>query len=269
MWNHWAVRASSPIEPFRKYLLASWTWDLMRRYFPESLGVVLMPNHMHLILPQYSSKRDFYKLNGILGAISNKSGIPNLWQKLSDPVFIPDRHHLRRQLRYVALNPCRSGLCGDPLEWCWSSYRDTMGAAAISWVSAARVSRALGESESGFKIRFHAYVSGDPSVAIQGSALPQSVAPKKLAEEALGEILAASAAALRLPVAEIRRKGSLRKLFIHLAHRQGWRQTCVLSDLCDITPRAVQLTLKQKSPLGMDAAALCLGDRRLRLKWKE
>jgi hypothetical protein len=35
--------------------------------------------------------------------------------------------HFREACRYVVLNPVRAGVCDDPAEWRWSSYRASAG----------------------------------------------------------------------------------------------------------------------------------------------
>ena len=51
MWQHWVMRASSPYEPFAEFHVAQKMWDSLGRQFPQMLAAVLMPNHLHLILP--------------------------------------------------------------------------------------------------------------------------------------------------------------------------------------------------------------------------
>lgn len=229
------------------------------------LAAVLMPNHLHLILPKNEDNdTDFRKLTGLLGAISRRSKVRKLWQSIPLPADIPDKFHLRRQVRYVALNPCRKGLCKDPLEWYWSTYREVMGATVERRESAGRMACALGESSKRFEVRFHSYVSADPSVQVSGTPPPTPAVSKIWAEESIGEILAASAGALRMSPSEVQKQGVLRSLFIHLACRHGWRQPSLLSRICGITPRAVHLILNRPVPRGIEAAELCLGDCRLR-----
>lgn len=267
MWNHWVVRASTPREPFSQFESARWIWAALSKLFPDALSAVLMPNHLHLILPSGSSARVLRaqrrKLASFLGVVSRKQGIPALWQPIPPPALIPDRHHLRRQIRYIALNPCRKSLCRDPLEWPWSTYRDIMGAVSRPWVNDTVIAQALREPKSGFRVRIHAYVSGDPSVQISGTPAPRAAPAGTWAEKSIGEIIKASAAALRVPPTFVRRKGALRPLFIHLAHRHCWTQTGLLAQICGITPQAVRLILRSPPPPGIEAAALCLGDSRL------
>jgi len=65
---------------------------------------------------------------------------------------------------------------------------------------------------------------------------------------------------------QVRQRGPLRNLFIHLAYRHGWRRPIFLATICGITPGAVHQALSKGSPKGIEAADLCLGDTRLRPK---
>jgi hypothetical protein len=267
MWKHWTARTSTPLEPFRYFETAQWFWNHLHKKFPQALGAILMPNHLHLLLPfesATSENRDRAVLNGLMGSLSRIRKEPGLWQRQSEPTLIPDRYHLRRNVRYVALNPCRKSLCKDPLEWPWSTYRDLFGSTVDQWISAERLAHALDENKNTFESRFHNYVSSDPSVAITGTTVPKSALPKTFAEEGIIEILKSASAALRRPTTDIQHPGELRDLFIHLAHRHGWRKTQTLAELCNVTPRAIQIIVSKKSPSGLAAATLCLGDRRLR-----
>lgn len=53
-------------------------------------------------------------------------------------------------LSYVVLNPVRAGLCDDPAEWQWSSYRATAGLERCpSFLVAAPVRRLFGRGSEG------------------------------------------------------------------------------------------------------------------------
>ena len=265
MWNHWVARASTPYEPFRDFKSARWAWTGLTALFPEMIATVLMPNHLHLILPSdVPTPRVHRKLGGFLGAVSVQQQQEKLWQQIPSPSAIPDRAHLRRQIRYLALNPCRKGLCADPLEWYWSTYRDVMGATADGEHRTGVLTELLRMPLRDFRVRFHSYVSGDPSVKVEGTAPPKAAIPKIWAEESIGEILAAAAGALRTTPVDVQKQGPLRPLFIHLAYRHGWRQPTLLAEICGVSPRAIQFLLSQPPPSGIHAADLCLGDRRLR-----
>ena len=74
-------------------------------------------------------------------------------------------------MRYTVLNPSRAGIVDDPLSWPWSTHRDVVGAIADPWVTAERLGAALGSRMASAQ-DIHAYVSGDPSVAIAGTPFP-------------------------------------------------------------------------------------------------
>jgi len=84
-----------------------------------------------------------------------------VWASPPPPEAIPDEKHLRRTIRYVHLNPDRSHLVGDPLSWPWSTHRDATGLAMFPVIE-----------RDAFPARFHAYVSGDPTVNVDGTELP-------------------------------------------------------------------------------------------------
>jgi hypothetical protein len=267
MWKHWTARISTPLEPFRDFESARWFWNHLHQKFPQALGAILMPNHFHLLLPFESATsevRDHAVLNGLMGSFSKVLKEPGLWQRQSEPKEISDRLHLRRNIRYVALNPCRRNLCKDPLEWPWSTYRDLFGSTVDQWIRPSRIAQILGEKEIGFANRFHDYVSSDPSVAVTGTSAPKASSPKVFAENGIIEILNATSAALRMPPERVRKPGIARDLFIHFASQQGWKKPAALAEICGITPRAINTIISRRSPAGMHAAALCLGDRRLR-----
>ncbi len=228
-----------------------------------------MPNHLHVILPSFQKDEEIrLKMRGYLGGISKSLKVSHLWQRIPSPSEIPDQFHLRRQVRYIALNPCRKGLCSDPLEWYWSTYREALGATTERPL--VDLAKALGESPQNFLVRFHAYVSGDPSVKIAGTPFPQRAIPKPLAVYGIGEILAASASALRVPQIEVTKDRSiLRPHFIHLAYRHGWRQISLLAQICEMSPRGVHFILENNIPHNLEAAELCLGDARLRARATE
>ncbi len=258
MWKHWVARTCTPYEPFQNFELSRKSWWQLKALFPELIAAVFMPNHIHLIVPTGDTRR----FAALLGSVSKFAKIQRLWQPIPQAAEIPDRHHLRRHVRYIALNPCRKSLCSDPLEWYWSTYREIFGAATECGDVRKNLTTAL--REPFHEVRFHTYVSADPSVRIEGTPPPQSTSPKVFANQSIGDILSAASAALRLPTSSVERKGELRSLFIHLAHRHGWRQIPLLANICKVERRSIYRTLLQPTPKNIEAADLCLGDPRLR-----
>ena len=268
MWQHWAIRTNSLHSPFAEADVARFAWNCLGRSFPDTLMAVLMPNHLHIILPSIEELAHRDALHGWMGAVSRHAGVKKLWQYTPSPRPISNRKHLLRHLRYVALNPCRDRLCRDPLEWIWSTYRDLFEASAYPILSPQTLASVLQESRrTDFLVRFHAYVSSDPSVAITGSAPPaRAASPTHWPDRSLSELHTASSAALRLRPSDITDSRELQKLFVRLALHQGWRgHTGVLAQLCSVSPRTIQRHAMTPIHAGhLHAATVCAGEPRFR-----
>ncbi|MCP4868802.1 MAG: hypothetical protein GY898_08790 [Proteobacteria bacterium] len=223
-----------------------------------------MPGHLHLVVP--SAPRLEERLRRTLAWHTRKFGPVDrfrLWEPIPLAAPIADRLKLARQVRYVVLNPCRAGLADDPLDWVWSTYRDVIGATVEPWVDADRLARVLGRSGPGFVRQHHHYVSTDPSVAVGGTPPPEPARADWLAS--LGDVAEAVGSALRIPAAEVGVSAVGRRLFVHLATRHGWADRKHLADALGITNGSVwRLLQSEPEAQAMAAAALCLGDRRLR-----
>jgi hypothetical protein len=220
-----------------------------------------MPDHMHLIVEVADADAARRKLRALLGGVTRGAGGFRIWQPVPKAAAIPDAHHLLRQLRYVALNPCRAGLVADPLSWPWSTYRGTLGAEVDAWVQLERIAQALGWQRTGAESvarRLHAFVSIDPTVNVSGSPLPQEVPPSLIAKFPLTRVLAAAVAAT--PLAGVH--GFRRALFIRLARQQGWTDNKLLAAASQMSVNAVQRAARQPSTL-VTCGAMCLGDERL------
>ncbi|NUO52974.1 MAG: hypothetical protein HOV80_29360 [Polyangiaceae bacterium] len=237
-------------------------WSAFRRAFPDALAAVVMPDHVHVITPARDAESALRRLRAVLSGIrrtSEGSGIR--WQPPERPAETPDARHLRRQIRYVSLNPCRSGFVHDPLEWVWSTHRDIAGATVDPWVTEPRLAAALGDRAEGFASKWHSYVSGDPSVHVSGTRFPRPARPNRLALHPLGLIVAAAAAAHRAPLERVLRRGPARSAFLALAHASGWHDLTLIGLSAD----ASRWTARRRGRFGAapKAAWLCLGDPRL------
>ena len=244
--------------------LAPLLWRGLRRAFPAALGAVLMPNHLHLIAVEPSAEIALAKLRAVMSGVRRStSGGEFVWERAPAPVLVPDALHLQRQLRYLALNPSRAGLVTDPLEWVWSTHRDVVGAVIDPWVRAETIARMLGRSLDDFAPWQHAYISGDPSVQVDGTPPPLEARPSALSAFPLGAIAAAAGAAMRASAAEVRRRSPARALFFDLARACGWRDADVVAAACNARPNAVRWHARRgRTP--PRAVWLCLGDERLR-----
>jgi hypothetical protein len=247
-------------------------WHALRRGFSEALAAVLMPTHLHLIAEVVSAAAAKVSLARILGALARRHSPsaedPIRWQPVPKPIVIAGPEHLRRQVRYVALNPCRDKLVRDPLEWLWTTHRDVVGAVADPWVATTRLAQLLDENERGFGESFHRYVSGDTSCAVRGTPAPRAPRPSDCARFPLERIMMAAAAATREPLEAARAIGPTRAAFVLLAMRQGWTDARILARAAGMTTRGIRSLRAKERPELVAPASLCLGDDRLLAPWR-
>jgi hypothetical protein len=263
---HLAARVERLAAALHTQEVGAWLWSRLRHAFPEAYAALLMPNHLHVDTPAEGRAQARQRLATVIGGLrrSHNPGAQNRWARVELPAVIPDGKHHGRVIRYIALNPCRAGLVDDPLGWPWSTHRDVAGAIVDPWVDARRLAAALGRSPRGFAEAQHAYVSGDPTVAVEGTPFPGRAAPTRVALVPLTALVEAAASATRATVDDIRRRGPTRSLFLQLAPRHGWRDTRQLAAMCNLSRWAVRRAFRHDNGDGLSAADLCLGDLRLR-----
>lgn len=98
------------------------------------LAYCLMPNHVHLVVeadvPQLSLA--MHRVNGLYAQRFNRvhGFTGHVFQGRFHSKPIVEEAALPGTLRYVVINPVRSGLCARPENWRWSSYRAAVG---IGW----------------------------------------------------------------------------------------------------------------------------------------
>ncbi|MBI5480915.1 MAG: hypothetical protein HY906_18800 [Deltaproteobacteria bacterium] len=249
--------------------LMSHGWDALRRGFPDALAAVLLPDHLHVIPNSDAVGPCRQRLAGVLSGVTRHSRWGSQdrwleWRLAPARSLASNRDHLARDIRYLALNPCRAGLVADPLEWLWTTHRDVVGAAADPWVTAGRLAAALGRPSAGFARAHHAYVSADPAVRVDGTPLPRPTTPSAAAVVGLERLCAASLAATRSLAAALCHRTLARHVLVRLAHRYGWSRPHMLAEICRMSRRAVRAqragTLERRV---LEAAELCLGDDRL------
>ncbi len=262
MWVHIVARTRGRFNPFAATGSARWLWIHLQATFPLALAAVLMPDHLHLIAPSRSAAQ----LSGLIAAFSRRFGLGRgTWEPLPSPEPVRNPLHLKRQVRYVALNPCRARLCVDPLEWLWSTHRDLLGASTSPWVTPQRLAAAFGETPSDFLERHHRYVSSDPATSVTGTPLPKPASPSQFTQYPLEWIAEAAATAFRVPPLNVKSRNAARDLFIHLSRAQGWTHNPTLASYCCLTRNGVlKAALRPLPSQALVAASLCLGDRRLR-----
>jgi len=237
-------------------------WACLRRAFPVVLAVTLMLDHLHLVTWFGDVEGARLRLKRALAGCSWGRGT-GLWKEVEPPKVVVGQVKIKRDIRYVGLNPCRAGLARDPLEWMWSTYRDAMGASVDPWVTPRQLAPAMGYPLARFGEEFHGYISGDPSVAVDGTPLPVAAVPCRPPEKMLAEVQRAAVAAVRGQMEDVRQPGPARELFVALAVEQGWDDAGILADICGISRRAVRRIRVRERRLDTRSASLCLGDSRL------
>ena len=92
----------------------------------------LMANHVHVLMQSSREQLSLgmHRLSGLHAQATNviHGRIGSFYQErfLSIPIEGPD--HLVGLTGYIPSNPVRAGLCSDPAQWAWSSYRATVSA---------------------------------------------------------------------------------------------------------------------------------------------
>ena len=90
-----------------------------------------MTTHYHLLLevPAETLQPGMQRLNGLYARAFNlrhgRSG--HLFGERYHDVNVETEEHMLQVLRYFAMNPVEAGLCAEPSDWYWGSYRDCAG----------------------------------------------------------------------------------------------------------------------------------------------
>jgi hypothetical protein len=209
---HLVARSADGRLLFRTWSEGLALWQRVVRRVPGIVAFTVMPDHLHLvhlddvrqplaqILAGYARWRN--RARGERGRV---------FEPLPTAQLLTDEDKRRRAVRYVHLNPCRARLVRDPLAWPLSTHRDAVGLAAVPIV---RVRRDVAA--------FHAFVSGDPSVAPGGTPLPVPTART----DDLDAVLAAVSALTRTPLDELGHRSAARTLYLR-----------AVADLCPELPR--------------------------------
>jgi REP element-mobilizing transposase RayT len=265
-YYHFAVQAQWPYEPLSDREHCVELWARLRRRFSRCLACVFMPDHLHLIieteLPTVAQQALTIELRAFTRKISPGQ---NIWAPVSEPRLIPDVLHLQRSIRYVHLNPCREGLTRDPLDWEWSTHRDAVGAVSSAWLDMPALARIWKVKPVDFPRLFHKYVSSDPSVKVEGTALPAEVRPE--IPPPLEVLARAVILATRSSLQARTKRSPARRRIVHLADKLGRAPRADLAQLLSVSERGVRWIASQarsRSDEAVLAAALrVIGDSRL------
>ncbi len=246
---HFSVRAAPGTLAFRTWEEARELWDRLSRAAPMD-ALTLMPAHVHSACEPEVVGQIKEALRGYALWRNHARGERGpVWEHGAEPTEVRGAEHEKRTMRYILLNPCRDHLVRDPLGWPFSTHRDAVGLAYPALVRPVRDAR-----------RWHAWVSGDPSVQVGGTQLPQW-APGR--EPTLAEIFAAVSALTRTPESQLRRPGPARDLLLQSARDLTGKSCREIARVFGLDPATVSRA--GACPEGVPLVARVCGDPRFAL----
>lgn len=197
-------------------------WIRVVRAFPELVAVCVMPDHVHLVIPHDDPSGKMGQMMSAYARWRNAARGQRgpVWGGHPPPERLPDDLHLRRTVRYVHLNPCRARLVDDPLAWRFSSHSDRVGFALPGPIAV--------EAMPG---RFHGWVSGDPSVAPEGTPLPTT----QFGKFTWDDVVAAVCGVCRADAGAATAYGRVRDLAIRTAWAHHVADRVTLARLAGVT----------------------------------
>ena len=225
---------------------AAWLWERLRVGFPAALSCVLMPDHLHLVVP--AGRRS--ALRRILAAFTVRFGarFDILPPEVANSVSIAGR-----MVRYGYFNPVRAKLIDDPFSWPWSSLRDLIGASEPVWTPQARLREFL---------RLSAADTLRTLTTIGGVTYPTPT--RRLVHAAsIDEVRRAVRSALRL--VECNGDATVeRQLTVQACFEIGNPRVRDLAAALGCSVRSIHRD-RNRRHAALDTTLLCLGDPRLRV----
>lgn len=91
-------------------------------------GYVLMPEHVHLLLSEPERGLLGTALQAVKIGTAMRRDKGRLWQRRYYDRNVSNYDEFVEKLRYIHRNPVKRGLCAQPDEWPWSSFRHYMTA---------------------------------------------------------------------------------------------------------------------------------------------
>ena len=173
-------------------------WARLRSAFPNAKAMCLMGNHVHLQHPEDVRLKLACVMAAHARSLSGRYGPPGqLMEPVPAPSFAGKPRRVRRETRYIHLNPCRAGLVSDPLSWPWSTYREALGLGLRRGVADPW--------------RLHQYTAQDETVE-PGSELPMAGPNPDIwqLQGAVSELLC-------MPIDQLQRRGPGRRLWVQAA----------------------------------------------------
>ncbi|MBA2295468.1 MAG: transposase [Actinobacteria bacterium] len=121
------------------------------------LAYCLMTNHFHVLatLSGANLSNGMHRLNGTYARRFNEryGHTGHLFEARFSSTVIESNEHLLESVRYIVNNPVRAGVCFDPGDWPWSSFRATAGFERCPpFLAAGRVRRLFGRGSRGAEL---------------------------------------------------------------------------------------------------------------------
>ena len=140
----------------------------------------LMTNHYHLLveLRRPTLALGMCELNGQYAKFSNRryKRIDHVFGKRYFAEHLTTDAHLLATCRYIVLNPVRAGLCDDPADWPWSSYRASAGLVRPPrFLALSRFLRLFDERPKEAMDAYRSFVAAGVADAVRQRAVPGTV----------------------------------------------------------------------------------------------
>ena len=234
-------RVSTLLRPGR----AGWLWRHLRAAVPDALSLVLMPDHLHMVVPP----ERVATVRRVLAGYTRVFGVQFdlAYSEATTPAIAG------RQMRYGFFNPVRAGYVDDPFAWPWSTLRELVDAAFPAWTSLPEIADALGWTpERVLRALTH--------TADFQAALPQRRAVEMASWD---RTLRAVAVVLREEASDVLASTLGRRVVAQTTGRFALAPTVrELAGRMGVTPRQVHRLREDLHP-AVAAVELCLSDDRL------
>lgn len=218
-------------------------WRLSDALDGAILALAVMPDHFHSVTTRPATDAVRAALSGYTRWRNHRSGARGcLWMPVPEPLVRSGAQKLRRDQRYVELNPCRAGLVADPLAWPLTTWRDRMGLALP-----------LVRPRANDPARWFAYATRDDYV--QAGELPYVVGVRSAAD-----VEAAVSSVLRVPLAALRQRGSARTLLVASLRRLTELGAREIAGVVGMTAAGVRNV--DPDTVGVEVVARVAGDAR-------
>ena len=136
--------------------------DVVDRFDWLLLAYCLMGNHFHLLVETrwQTLSAGVQRLSSMHAQRFNREHgrYGHLFQGRFASEDVARDAHLLEAARYIVLNPARAGICRDPVQYPWSSFRTTVGLAAPGFVAVDALLPFFGPDEERARERYGTFV---------------------------------------------------------------------------------------------------------------